>query len=148
MTGQTNKKGIFTTERDFPYPSAQIYAAFANADQLSSWWGPEGFSNTFEIFEFKNQGRWKFVMHSPDGKNYPNDNVFLEVSQQRIIIRHASQPNFTLTVTLTEANGKTNLHWEQAFDDPKVAESVAHIVIPANEQNLDRLHAVLQATAA
>jgi hypothetical protein len=37
------------------------------------------------------------------------------------------------------------LHWEGVFDDPKVFEAVKHIVIPSNEQNLDRLTEVLRA---
>jgi uncharacterized protein YndB with AHSA1/START domain len=141
-----NANGVFTTSRLFPFTSAQIFAAFANADQLAAWWGPDGFRNTFEVFEFKAQGRWKFVMHGPDGTDYPNENVFLETSAQRIVIRHVCAPLFTLTITLTEKDGQTHLDWQQAFDDPEFAANMAHIVAPANEQNLNRLHAVLAAT--
>jgi hypothetical protein len=35
------------------------------------------------------------------------------------------------------------LHWSQTFDDPQVTPSIGHIIEPANEQNLNRLHAVL-----
>ncbi len=146
MTAQLSKDGVCSTHRLFPFSPAQIFAAFANADRLATWWGPDGFSNTFEVFEFKPQGRWKFVMHGPDGKDYQNDCVFLDASPQRVVIRHLSQPNFTLTITLTEENGQTMLDWQQALDDPRVAESLAHIIIPANEQNLNRLQAVLAAT--
>lgn len=147
MTSQPGADGVFSTSRLFSFSPKQILAAFANPEQLATWWGPDGFTNTFEIFEFKAQGQWKFVMHGPDGKNYPNDSVFLETSQQRIVVRHVSQPNFTLTVTLVEADGQTKLDWQQAFDDPRVAESLAHIITPANEQNLNRLHAALAAAA-
>lgn len=142
---QLSADGICSTSRVLPFTAAQIYTAFANAGLLAQWWGPDGFTNTFEIFEFKPQGIWKFVMHGPDGKNYLNENVFLETSPQRIVIRHTSQPNFTLTVTLTETDGGTRLDWNQAIDDAAVAASVAHIILPANEQNLNRLHAVLAA---
>lgn len=147
MTSPLSGNGVCSTSRLFPFAPAQTFAAFANPDRLATWWGPDGFSNTFEMFEFKAQGRWKFVMHGPDGKDYLNDCVFLETSQQKIIIRHVSQPNFTLTITLDEADGKTNLGWHQAFDDPRLAESLAHIIVPANEQNLNRLHRALSATS-
>lgn len=146
MTLQISANGVCSTSRLFPFAPSAIWAAFADAGRLATWWGPDGFSNTFEIFEFKTQGRWKFIMHGPDGNDYPNDCRFLEVSPQKIVIRHVSQPNFTLTITLVEVNGNTNLGWYQAFDDPKVAESLAHIIIPANEQNLNRLQAVLETT--
>lgn len=147
MTSQPGADGVFSSSRLFPFTPAQIFAAFSSADTLAAWWGPDGFSNTFEVFEFKTQGRWKFVMHGPDGKSYPNDCVFLEVSSQRIVIQHVSPPNFTLSITLTETEGQTKLDWHQAFDDPHVAASLAHIIVPANEQNLNRLHAALLAAA-
>lgn len=148
MTSQISTDGVFSSSRRFPFTPAQVFAAFENADRLATWWGPDGFRNTFEIFEFKVQGRWQFVMHGPDGKDYANDCVFLDVSPLRIVIRHQSLPNFTLTIRLTGVAGQTDLDWQQAFDDPRVAESLAHIIIPANEQNLNRLHAVLSATAS
>lgn len=143
MTSQPSEDGVCATSRLFPFTPAQIFAAFASPKRLATWWGPDGFSNTFEIFEFKPQGQWKFVMHGPDGKNYQNDCIFLEASQQKIVIRHVSLPNFTLSITLHEADGQTHLEWHQAFDDPSFAKSLAHILIPANEQNLNRLHNVL-----
>lgn len=147
MTTKQPIDGVFATQRRFPYPRAQVFAALARAEQLARWWGPAGFTNTFEVFEFRPQGRWKFTMHGPDGKDYANDNVFLETSPERVVIRHACQPFFTLTITLTEENDQTELDWRQALDDPRVAENIAHIVIPANEQNLDRLQAVLSGAA-
>lgn len=87
-------------------------------------------------------------MHGPDGKRYPNDSIFLEASPHKIIIRHVSPPRLTLTITLSVEDGKTNLDWHQAFDTPSLATSLAHIIVPANQQNLDRLHAVLLANEA
>jgi uncharacterized protein YndB with AHSA1/START domain len=145
MTPTLNADGVFSSRRLYPFSSAQIFAAFANADQLALWWGPDGFSNTFELFEFKPQGRWKFVMHGPDGTNYPNENIFLEVSPRKIVIQHVCAPHFTLAVSWADHDGQTQLDWQQAFGDASLAQSIADIVLPANEQNLNRLHAVLLA---
>ncbi len=148
MASQPSADGVFTSSRRLPFTPAQIYSAFAQADRLAAWWGPDGFTNTFEVFEFKAQGRWTFVMHGPDGNSYPNECVFGEVSPNKIVIAHICAPFFTLTITLTPADGQTDLHWQQAFNDPKVAASLAHIIAPANEQNLNRLQIVLAAGAA
>ena len=69
--------------------------------------------------------------------------VFSEVSPDRIVIEHVCQPYFTLTITLSESDGQTQLHWSQAFEDPQLAANIWHIIVPANEQNLDRLHQAL-----
>ncbi|MBP9838683.1 MAG: SRPBCC domain-containing protein [Proteobacteria bacterium] len=126
------------------FPPNKVYAAFSDPLLLTGWWGPKDFKNTFEVFEFKTNGIWKFIMHGPDGHNYQNENLFIElIPAEKIAIRHISQPNFTLTVTLSPNDAGTQLVWAQEFDDPKFAESVRHIVEPSNEQNLDRLEMVL-----
>ena len=135
MASQPSVDGVFASSRRLPFTPAQIYSAFAQADRLAAWWGPDGFTNTF-------------VMHGPDGNSYPNECVFGEVSPNKIVIAHICAPFFTLTITLTPADGQTDLHWQQAFNDPKVAASLAHIIAPANEQNLNRLQIVLAAGAA
>lgn len=130
----------FSTSRTLPHTPAQVYAAFAAADVLASWWGPTGFSNLFERFEFTPGGHWTFVMQGPDGKQYANENIFTALEPDaKVVIRHVSAPPFTLTVRLAEVAGGTLLTWQQAFDSAETAQAVKQIVVPANEQNLDRL---------
>lgn len=132
------------TSRNLPYTPKEIYRAFSSADLLALWWGPEGFSNTFEIFEFTEGGRWKFIMHGPDGNNYPNDSFFEElVPDTKIVIHHDCPPNFKLTVQLIPVSEGTHLTWEQVFEDAETAQAVKQRVGSANEQNIDRLTRVL-----
>lgn len=141
--------GIFKTSRQFDESPAAIFEAFADAATLASWWGPNGFRNEFEAFDFRPGGTWKFVMVGPDGRRHPNESVFSRVEPASLmVIRHVSPPNFTLTIELTAAQGGTRLDWTQAFDDPEVAAAIRHIVEPANEQTLDRLTAALRRTGS
>jgi uncharacterized protein YndB with AHSA1/START domain len=134
----------FITSRHLPVPAAVVFNAIADPKLLATWWGPEGFTNHFEVCEFEPEGRWVFTMVGPDGTAYPNESVFSHIEPDRqVVIRHVCQPLFQLTITLEPSAGGTLLHWVQAFDDPAVAQAVRHIVGPANEQNLDRLAAVL-----
>jgi uncharacterized protein YndB with AHSA1/START domain len=141
-----NITSTFETQREFPFLPAEVYRAFEDPVRLATWWGPEGFTNTFAVFEFRVGGKWSFVMHGPDGTNYPNESEFVELeANKQIVIRHVSQPHFSLTVTLLPSPAGTLLKWSQAFDDLRVAQAVRAIVEPANEQNLDRLERVLKA---
>lgn len=139
-----NDDRTLRTARTLPFPPQAIYNAFASADLLSTWWGPEGFTNTFETFDFQVGGRWVFTMHGPDGKAYANQSLFAALEPGRlVVIRHDCAPFFTLTVRLAEVAGGTHLTWEQVFDDSATAQAVRAICEPANEQNLDRLSAAL-----
>ena len=80
-------------------------------------------------------------MYGPDGSNFRNESVFRELeAEKKIMIRHVSQPHFTLTVSLLPSKEGTQVLWVQEFEDSKVAAAVRHIAEPGNEQNLDRLH--------
>ncbi|WZO98590.1 SRPBCC family protein [Isosphaeraceae bacterium EP7] len=135
----------FSTKRALHATPSAVFAAFQDPDRLARWWGPDGFTNTFETFEFRPGGRWVFSMHGPDGKTYPNESLFVSiVPDGEIVIRHVSLPQFQLTVTLHDDPAGTLVAWEQAFDDDSVANAIRHIIEPANEQNLDRLTAEVQ----
>lgn len=81
-------------------------------------------------------------MHGPNGANYPNENVFAEIVPfQKVAVQHVNEPKFRLTIGLAPAATGTVVSWEQAFENPDVAKRIEPIVVPANEQNLDRLAA-------
>ncbi len=140
-----NDERIFHTQRTLPFSPRLVYQAFASPDLLAAWWGPEGFANEFEIFEFQVGGRWNFVMVGPDGTRYQNQNIFTELeSASRVVIRHDCEPFFTLTVVLKHVADGTHLVWSQVLDNVEMARAVRERVGPANEQNLDRLTRVLE----
>lgn len=132
----------FQTSREIPAHPSSVFAAFKDSARLAVWWGPAGFTNTFKAYEFKPGGKWSYVMHGPDGKDYPNESVFRDIEPKRIVIQHLSKPRYLLTVSLEPTDsGGTLVRWEQDFENPKVASGIERIVVPANEQNLDRLSA-------
>jgi len=133
---------IFKTSREIPASVDQVFAAISHPERLSRWWGPTGFTNTFQVCEFKKGGRWSFVMSGPDGKNYPNESVFAEIEfPKKVVVQHVSEPKFHLTIALAASSKGTVVSWAQAFESSEIASRVEHIVVPANEQNLDRLTA-------
>ncbi len=133
----------FNTSREIAASVDEVFAAFTDPKRLAHWWGPNGFTNTFHTFEFETGGRWVYTMHSPNGGNPENESVFELVEPPRkVVIRHISQPLYRLTIDLlpTAAAG-TTVSWSQQFDDVEVAKRIEKVVVPANEQNLDRLTA-------
>lgn len=138
------------TQRTIPCSPERVYAAFADGQTLARWWGPKGFTNEFEVFEFKVGGRWEFAMIAPNGTRYANHSVFVDLKPaEKVVIRHDCAPFFTLTIALAPHPSGTLLRWEAVFDDPKVLDAIRAMAVPATEQNIDRLiHAVETTPAA
>lgn len=129
----------FATSRVIAASPDEVFAAFATPARLARWWGPAGFRNTFAVFEFTPGGRWVFTMHGPDGKDYPNEAVFVAIEPGRsIVLKHTCQPLFQLDLGFARTPAGTLVSWQQVFASAEIAAAVAHIVVPANEQNLDR----------
>ncbi|NJN50482.1 MAG: polyketide cyclase [Gammaproteobacteria bacterium] len=133
----------FVHSRLMDAPVENVFRAIAEPQRLARWWGPAGFSSTFELFEFRPGGRWRFVMHGPDGTDYPNENVFLEITPPtRVVIEHPSEDHrFVITISLSRDGHQTRVDWRQVFDVAAHHDEIAAFVGPANEQNLDRLTA-------
>jgi uncharacterized protein YndB with AHSA1/START domain len=140
-----NPEASVFNERVLSASPQEIFAAFEQPNCLARWWGPKDFTNTFEQFEFTSGGRWVFVMHGPNDANYPNENVFREIQPHtKIVIEHVGTPWYRLTVTLTARGNQTHLAWLQEFESPEFAAKMRPICQTANEQNLDRLEAILE----
>ena len=136
-----------TADREFVHsrlidaPRERVFRALGEPEHLARWWGPNGFTSTFDTFEPRPGGHWRFTLHGPDGANYPNENVFREVvAPERVVLEHLSEEHhFFLTITFAEQGNRTLVGWRQVFDTAAHKERVAPIVSQANEQNLDRL---------
>jgi uncharacterized protein YndB with AHSA1/START domain len=129
-------------------PRAKVFKAFADPTHLARWWGPSGFTNTFEEFDFRPGGTWRFTMHGPDGTDYPNRSIFLDIQEPaRIVLEHESPHVFRMTITLAEEGGKTRIGWRMLFESQALRDQVASVCVPANEQNFDRLQAELAGMA-
>ncbi|WP_410000402.1 SRPBCC family protein [Gemmata sp. SH-PL17] len=128
-------------------PQERVFQAFANPDQLKHWWGPNGFVNTIEKFELYPGGAWRLIMHGPDGTDYHNESVFTEVTvPERVAFEHREPVHrFTMQMTFTPVGAHTQLTWRMVFESATEFAKIKDFVIPANEQNFDRLAAHLAA---
>lgn len=132
------------SSRVFPYSRQRVFDAFSDPQQLTLWFGPNGFTSTFETFDFRTCGEWVFMFHGPNGANYPNRNIFADiVPLERIVFDHVVPPHFRMTMTLAEEGGGTRLTWRMAFETVQLCETLKGICVPANEENFDRLAAHL-----
>lgn len=134
------------TIRTFNAVREVVFSAWTNPELLKKWWGPKGFTNTFYEFDLRPSGKWKFTMHGPNGGNYQNESVFVEIKEpERIVLHHVSNPQFLLTANFEDAdNNKTKLVFEQQFNTVEEYNKIKLYAVDANEENMDRLEDVIK----
>jgi uncharacterized protein YndB with AHSA1/START domain len=148
MSGENNAASRpIISSRVIAAQREEVFAACSDPARLARWWGPQGFTNTFHQFDFREGGAWRFTMRGPDGIAYEMDQQFTEIVRpERIVVRHFQRTHdFTLTMTFAARGPQTEVTWVMQFDDPVEGERLRSFLGPANEQNLDRLAAHLSA---
>lgn len=134
------------SSRVFKAPPESVFEAWTNPDLLKIWWGPKDFTNTFEVFEPKPGGTWRFVMHGPGGVgNYKNEVVFETVDKPNLIVwNRVSKPLFRVVASFEEtAEANTLLTFRMQFGSKEECDKIRPFAPEKNEENFDRLEAVL-----
>ena len=135
-------------------PQALVYEAWTNPKHVINWWGPDGFTNTFHEMEVKPGGVWDFMMHGPDGTDYPNRIIFKEVlAPHRLAYVHGSgeenDPNeFEVVVTFEPQGDKTLLTLRSIFATQQARDFVIreHGAIEGGNQTINHLEEYLKTT--
>jgi uncharacterized protein YndB with AHSA1/START domain len=143
--GKTDDREIIVS-RVFDAPRKLVFKAWTDPAHLINWWGPAGFTNTFYEIEIKPGGKWRFVMHGPNGMDFPNFILFTEViAPERLEYYHGSseeeEPSFKVTVTFEEMGNKTKLTMHSIFPSAEERDMVVreYRALEGANQTLDKL---------
>jgi uncharacterized protein YndB with AHSA1/START domain len=95
MVERRSESAVATEDREIVVtrvvnaPRELVWNAWTDPKQVVKWWGPKGFTTTIHEMEVKPGGVWRHTMHGPDGTDYPNYSVFIEVVKpERIVYSH------------------------------------------------------------
>jgi uncharacterized protein YndB with AHSA1/START domain len=123
-----------------------VFHAFTEERHLSQWWGPTGFTTTTRAFEFREGGSWDFIMHGPDGSDYPNWITWQQIARpEHIALLHgdsSDDPNaFESILTFEDRGDSTRIVMRTVFPTAELrAQAVEEFhAIEAGEQTLGRL---------
>src|SRR5580704_13391744 len=128
--------------RVFDAPRELVFQMWTDPEHVAQWWGPRGFTNTIYEMDVRPGGVWRFVMHGPDGVDYQNKVVYIEiVKPERLVYSHVSGPQFHMTVTFAEQGGKTKVTARMLFESATLRENVVKQfgAIEGLNQTLERL---------
>ncbi len=135
-----NTPNTFSSSRILNAPPEAVFKAISNPETIAKWWGPFGFSNKMDEFDFTPGGNWRHDMIGPDGTVYPNHSVFEEISPERIVIRHlATVHEFVLEMLIEAVGDGSRITWNQTFMSEEEFKKCESYIPRCNGEVLDRL---------
>jgi uncharacterized protein YndB with AHSA1/START domain len=109
-------------------PREKLFKAWTNAELLKQWFAPLPWTTPSAQLDVRPGGANVITMRSPEGQDFPNAGVYLEVvPNERIVFTDAytkawepsAKPFMTVVLTFADEGGKTRytarvLHWTVA----------------------------------
>lgn len=59
--------------RIFDAPRARVWQAWTDPNEVSKWWGPEGFTSHDNVSDFREGGKFNYCMRGPAGSPFDMD---------------------------------------------------------------------------
>lgn len=142
---KTTPDSEIVSSRIFNFSRELVFRAWSEPEHLKNWWGPAGFTNTFNEFDFRLGGKWSFIMHGPEKGNYPNECEFIKIEKPSLIAwKRYSKPHFQVVVTFDEvSDAKTKLVFKMLFSTADECGKLKPFVVDKNEENFDKLEVEL-----
>ena len=98
--------------RVYEAPRELVFEVWTNAEHLTKWFGPKGYTTKTHECDVRVGGRWRFDMIQSNGKVWDNRIVFLEIeAPTRLVFDHGSDKDdderrFRVTITFDEQSDK------------------------------------------
>jgi uncharacterized protein YndB with AHSA1/START domain len=96
-------------ERVIDVPPRLVWAAWTRPEHVKEWFAPRPWSVGECEIDLRPGGRFRTVMRSPEGKEFPGDGCYLEVVPERRLVftdallpgyRPSGEPFFTAVITM------------------------------------------------
>ncbi len=145
MSAELDPARILRVERVIAAPRALVFEAFSDASHLDQWWGPDGFVNETHEMDFSVGGLWRYTMHGPDGKDWPNWIRYTEIDPPfRITYHHGGEmdepAHFDGIILLDEADGITTVSITLIFPTPSARDATIEFgAVEGGRQTLAKL---------
>lgn len=143
MKGKENRE--IHISRTLKAPVELVWEAWTRPEPIAHWWGPAGFTSTIHAMDFREGGEWKLTLHGPDGTNYPNRSMFMEIIPLKKIVFEHFNPHFMTTVLFESKGNNTQMDWTMEFDTEELRETIvkAHKADEGLKQNVEKLELYL-----
>lgn len=111
--------------RRFEAPPAKVFRAWTDPELMKQWFAPKPWTTPHVEIDLRPGGSSLVVMRSPEGEDYPNPGIYLDVVPNRRLVSTdaytdawtpSQKPFMTLILTFDDDNGGTTYtalarHW-------------------------------------
>lgn len=145
MSALLDTSKIIRIERIIAAPRELVFEAFSDPKHLDAWWGPDGFTNETHEMEFSIGGLWRYTMHGPDGKAWPNWIRYTEISPpSRLAYDHGGEidepAHFSGVITFEDLAGKTRVSLVLVFATTQARDATIEFgAVEGGQQTLAKL---------
>ena len=109
-------------------PTEKLYRAWTQPELLTQWFAPKPYTTPVVETDLRPGGATLVVMRAPDGNEFPNRGIYLEVVENRKLVftdayvsawEPSEKPFMTVIITFEPEGGKTRYtalvrHWSVA----------------------------------
>lgn len=145
MTRELDPTRILQVERLIAAPVDLVFEMFTDARHLDAWWGPDGFRNETYELDFSVGGLWRYTMHGPDGKDWPNWIRYQDITPPiRIAYEHGGEmgeaAHFDGVITFEPQGDRTRVTLTLIFPSPEARDATLEFgAVEGGRQTLARL---------
>jgi uncharacterized protein YndB with AHSA1/START domain len=107
--------------REFDFPVASVFRAFADPELVARWLGPRGYRMTVDQYDFRSGGAYQYTHIGPDGDSYVFRGTFHTVRENELAIQTFEFLGYPDVVTIETmsfedlGDGRTRLIGHSAF---------------------------------
>ena len=131
-----------SSTRIFDAPRDLVFKMWTDPEHIVKWWGPHGFTDTIFEMDVRPGGRWRHILHGPDGVDYKNESIYLEVVKPELLVfEHLSGPAFVATVTFEDLGARTKVSMQMLFETAEVRRKTVEVfnAVEGQKETLQRL---------
>jgi uncharacterized protein YndB with AHSA1/START domain len=145
MTATPDPARILEVDRLVAAPIDLVFRVFTEPHHIDQWWGPDGFRNETHEMDFSVGGLWRYTMHGPDGKDWPNWIRYQDITPPtRIAYQHGGEmgevAHFDGVITLHSEGDKTRVTITLIFPTPEARDATLKFgAVEGGRQTLARL---------
>jgi len=131
-------------EREFDAPRDLVFRAYTDPELLVRWLGPRALTTTFDVYEVRDGGRWRYVSTDAEGNEYGFHGLFHgdpspEGTVQTFEFEGLPGHVALETLTMEERDGRTLVRTVSSFQsvedrDGMVESGMEHGVLDSHER--------------